>query len=310
MKKPSKTIIFFGNERLATGVNTEALSLQALIEAGYGVAAVVLNYEAGKSRNSRPLEIRAVADKYKIPVYLPSKLDNQVINQLKSYRAAAAVLVAYGKLVPGPVIEMFPRGIINVHPSLLPLHRGPTPIESVILGGDKKTGVSLMQLTEEMDAGPIYGQSELLLKTNETKQELANELLEIGKSMLLELLPSILDGTVIALPQDESRASYDRLLSKPSGIIDWSKPAKQIEREIRAYAEWPKSHTKLANIDVIITSSKVLNLRGEAGKILLDNKKLVVYCGKGALEIVRLKPTGKKEMDAPAFLAGHSTKLS
>lgn len=308
MRNPK--ILFFGNERLATGVNTEPIVLQALIDAGYDVAAIVSNYEVGKSRNTRPLEIQDVASKHKIPLLLPPKLDKTVADQLKSYNASVAVLVAYGNLVPEHLLNIFPRGIVNIHPSLLPLHRGSTPIESVILDGDKKTGVSLMQLVQQMDAGPIYGQSELPLVGTESKQELADSLLEIGKSMLIELLPGILSGQLAALPQDENHATYDRLLEKADGKIDWTKPAELLEREVRAFNNWPKSSTKIAGIDVVITKAKCVRLSGKPGEIAIKTKKsLAIYCGKDALEILEIVPVAKKTMPIEAFMAGYGNKI-
>jgi len=304
MKKMSKKIVFFGNERLATGVQTSTPTLRALISAGYDIVAVVSNFEPGQSRSARGLEIKEVADENNIPLLLPSKL-SAIKDQLREYDAQLGVLVAYGKIVPQSIIDIFPLGIVNIHPSLLPLHRGPTPIESVILEGAKKTGVSIMQLAKEMDAGPIFGQSELRLNGHETKQTLADDLLEIGKSMLLEILPSILDGSLMAIPQDESSATYDNLLTKEDGVIDWHKHAAQLEREVRAFIDWPKSRTTLGDKDIVITNATVIDESGKPGTVMVKGKELIVCCGEKALKIDRLKPAGKNEMTAQAFLAGH-----
>lgn len=298
------TLVFFGNERLATGVNTEAPTLQALIASGYKIAAVVSSYEPGQSRNARSLEIEAIAKHHNIPVLLPKKMVG-IVDKLRNYNATAAVLVAYGKIVPQSIIDLFPYGIINLHPSLLPLHRGPTPIEGAILHGDEKTGVSLMQLVKSMDAGPVYAQSEVRLKGDESKQQLADTLLEVGGLMLLDLLPGILDKSIVAVPQDENKATYDQLISKDQGIIDWSKPAYILEREIRAFLVWPKSSATLMGKEVIITAAHIVAASGPPGKAEIRNKELLVYCGKEALSIDRLKPAGKKEMTAAAFLAGY-----
>lgn len=310
MTTKTTPLIFFGNERLATGVTTQTPTLRALIENGYNVVAVVSNYVAGQSRNARELEIAKIANKHGIPLHLPTKLDPDFISLLRTYNASAAVLVAYGKIIPQSVIDMFPSGIINIHPSLLPLHRGPTPIESIILSGEEKTGVSLMKLAKEMDAGPVYGQSELKLTTDETKQELADKLTEIGRSMLIELLPGVLDGSIVALPQDESRATYDKMISKADGLIDWDKSAVQIEREVRAYLNWPKSQTRVGDKDVIITKVSILREEksgSDPGHFNLDKttKTITVNTGDGALLIERLKPAGKREMSAEEFLAGY-----
>lgn len=307
MKMTSKTIIFFGNERLATGVTTTAPILRSLIARGYKVAAVVSNYHS----SDRPLEIEEVARHYNIPLILPEK-PVEIIEKLKNYNASLGVLVAYGKIVPQSIIDIFPQGIVNIHPSLLPQHRGPTPIESAILDGDKHTGVSLMQLAAKMDAGAVFARAEIELTGQETKQALADHLSEIAESMLLDRLPEIINGEAIAVPQEDSLATYDKLISKSDGEIDWSKPAEQIEREVRAFAEWPKSHTKLANTDVIITQSVVTSDNNLApGQLKVEQKKLLIGCGQSStLEITKLKPAGKKEMTAEEFLAGYSHNLA
>lgn len=304
MKKTSNKIVFFGNERLATGVITQAPTLRALINAGYTIAAVVSNYEKGRSRNARELEIATVAEQHNIPLLLPAH-PREITEQLKNYGASIGVLVAYGKLVPESIINIFPKGIVNIHPSLLPELRGPTPIEQVILDGAVKTGVSIMQLVKEMDAGPVFAQSELRLKGNETKQDLADKLLSIGSSMLIEVLPGIVDGSLVGKPQDESRATYDALITKQDGQVAWDKPAIQLEREIRAFQGWPKSKTSLGDKDITIIEASVVKDQGTPGKTVAQGKKLIVYTGKDALSISRLKPAGKQEMTSEAFIAGH-----
>ncbi len=304
----NKPLIFFGNERLATGVSTTAPVLRALIENGYSIAAVVSNYESATSRSSRELEVASIAHTYHIPVLLPGK-PTEIADQLASYGAEMGILIAYGRIVPQSIIDLFPKGIVNIHPSLLPLHRGPTPLESVLLAGETKTGVSIMALAKEMDAGPVYGQAEVNLKGNESKQALADLLSETGKSMLLELLPGILEGSIVALPQDESRATYDSLLKKDDGVIDWRKPAQVLDREIRAYLNWPKSRTMIAGKEVVITKAHATNHSSEAGKITAEHSILNVGCGEGSLVIEHLKPAGKQEMTGADFIRGYGSKL-
>lgn len=375
MKNTSKTVIFFGNERLATGVSTTTPTLRALIESGYDVKAVVSNYDKLnlpkilhspklKSRNNRELEIANIANQNNIPLLLPDKLLD-IKEQLKSYNASIGVLVAYGKLIPQEIIDIFPNGIINIHPSLLPKHRGSTPIETTILNGDKKTGVTVMLLTKEMDAGPIYIQKTIQLRGDESKQELANNLSELGKDLLLQTLPKILTNNIkpklqshldkldldqIAYPHTESAqpktvfsetliekkpsiaeislsesrgtidkssgATYTQKLIKQNGVINWQKPAIQIEQEIRAYARWPGSKTILGGKEIIVTKAhvpqKLLNTgikNPQPGQTIIFGNSLFIYCGDQYLSIDRLKPAGKKEMPISAFLAGYRQLL-
>jgi methionyl-tRNA formyltransferase len=305
MENKKQTLIFFGNERLATGVTTGAPTLQALIDAGYHVAAVVANFEQAKSRNGRELEIAKVAEKHGIPVLLPNK-PSEILSQLKSYNAQLGILVAYGRIVPQTVIDIFPRGIVNIHPSLLPQHRGPTPIESVILGGAHETGVSIMALVAAMDAGPIYDQARISLTGNETKQALVDTLLSHGKNLLIEALPGIIDGSLQPKPQDDSQTTYDRLLTKEDSILDLHKPAEQLEREVRAFIEWPKSRIMLVDTEIIVTKAHVLPLNDlKIGTIWLEHKQFGFQTSNGVLVIDALKPAGKPEMTAEAFLAGY-----
>lgn len=277
MKKKSEKVVFFGNEKLATGISLgEPIVKNALVNTGYELEQIITG----------------------------------PITELKPHSAKIAVLVAYGQIIPKKVIDEFPLGIINIHPSLLPLHRGSTPIESVILAGEKETGVSIMQISDKMDAGPVFGYSRLDLKGDESKQNLAETLAEIGAKMLVELLPEIISGTLSAVAQDESKATYDQMIKKSDGQIDWNKTAEQIEREIRAYLGWPGSFTKLNEIDAIISKVRTEKASGIPGKLHLTNKsELAVFCGSGSVVIEKIKPVGKNEMTGAEFLRGYKSRL-
>lgn len=166
-----------------------------------------------------------------------------------------------------------------------------------------------MKLVKEMDAGPVFAQKSVALTGKESKQQLASKLLGVGKDMLIEHLPAILNGSLVPKPQDVSMATYDARIEKDEGIIEWNKPAEQLEREVRAFLEWPKSRTKLGDKEVIITRAHVTNTSGTPGQALISGKSLIICCGKDALAIDALKPTGRAEMSAAAFLAGYGTQL-
>jgi methionyl-tRNA formyltransferase len=301
-----ENLIFFGNERIATGITSPVLLLQALLAAGYPVATVVIaQASTAKSRKERSLEIEAVAEAHGIPVIAPASLKDAK-GDLAKFGATAGVLAAYGKIVPQEVIDTFPKGIINIHPSLLPKHRGPTPIESAILQGDKETGVSLMQLAAKMDGGPVYAQETVLLRGDETKQVLADQLVHLGANMLIQYLPDILSGKLQPTEQQDTHATYDKKIEKSEGAINWSKPALEIEREVRAYAGWPKSRATIATRDVVITKSHVVAGSGMPGTLWLDQPgQLGVYTNDGVLVIDSLIPSGKKEMTISDFLRGY-----
>lgn len=301
----SKPILFFGNERLATGLGTTAPALRGLLEAGYNVAAIIVaQNETAKSRKTRPLEVALLADKHGIPVLSPANLTDAA-DQIKAYGAPAAVLAAYGKIVPRAILELFPVGVINIHPSLLPLHRGSTPIESVLLQGEVQTGVSLMRLAPQMDAGPVYAQATVLLTGSETKQQLATQLSDIGAQLLLTHLPDILSGTLQPVAQDDSRATYDSSIQKSDADLDFNKTAEQLARQVRAYAGWPRSRCTIGTHQLIITAAHAIAGESVPGTLWLDGKQIGLHCQDGILVLDRLIPPGKPEMAASAYLAGY-----
>lgn len=278
MTKP--LFVFFGNEKLATGIKApDRLILEAAVNAGFELEQAV----TGK------------------------------LSELKPHNAKIAVLAAYGRIIPQTVLDEFPLGIINIHPSLLPQYRGPTPIEQAMLDGAPKTGVSIMHLTAGMDEGPIYKQRTLSVTHDESKQSLTDRLQILGATLLEETLLDIYNGTLKSRQQPHpSRATYSRKISKKDGILDFSKSAVTLEREVRAFSDWPKSRTSLAGIDVVITSSHAVDLSvGKTGSVESSKKDgtIMIQTSDGCLSIDTLKPAGKSEMTAKAFLAGYGKKL-
>jgi len=305
MTNTSKTLIFFGNEQLASGVTTDAPILRSLIEAGYKIPFIVINQSQSTSRKSKKLAVVELAEQHGIEVNYVKKLAD-LSGAILDSGASFGVLAAFGRIVPQSTIDLFEHGILNIHPSLLPEFRGPTPIESAILSGQEVTGVSLMKLSAGMDEGQVLGFGEVKITDQTSKQELFERLSSVGSAILVELLPQILDGSLTALEQDHENATYTNKISKEDGAIDWSKPARQIEREIRAYLGWPGSQTKLADKDVIITEAKVIDESGTPGQpFSVSKSQFGVYCGEQALEILKLKPAGKSEMPAASFMAGN-----
>lgn len=299
MTLTSKTIVFFGNERLVSGLkSTDAPILRGLISRGYKVAAVISHHNTSSSRNNRPLEVAEIAKEHHIPVLLPSR-PSEIIEQLRSYKAEAAVLVAYGRIIPQSVIDIFPKGIINIHPSLLPKYRGPTPIESAILNGDDKTGISIMQLTAGMDEGPVFAQSQVTLAGTEDKFNLYEILAKKSAELLFKTLPSILDGSLKAQPQDSTKASYSHLLKKEDGILDFSTmTAAEAERSVRAFLEYPKSRLTLNGRTIIVTKAHSAKTK----KAPLD-----VLCKDGFYFCIDelIAPSGRR-MTAQAFATGYA----
>lgn len=250
--------------------------------------------------------IKQIAETHNIPVIQPvDKAD--LIRLLAPYRhILTGVVVAYGMIVPDEVLTHFSQGLVNVHASLLPRWRGPSPIEAALLSGDEATGISLMKLEASMDSGPVYNQVSRLITPQDTRLTLHHDLAALGAQTLSEHLASILDGQLTPMPQDESRATYCKLVQKSDGVIDWHQPAAMILRQIRAYLGWPGSRATLAGREVVITAAHLTHEAGPAG--IVDTTpagELIVYCKEGALIIDSLIPTGKREMSGADFARGY-----
>lgn len=295
----NKRIVFFGNERLVSGLpETNAPILKGLIERGYMVVAVVSHHSDSKSRNKRPLEVAEIAKAHNIPLFLPNN-PSDIIDDLRSLNPDIGVLVAYGRIISRTIIDLFPHGIVNIHPSLLPRYRGSTPIESAILHGDTETGVSIMQLSPGMDEGPVYAQAAYTLSGDESKFTLYNELSELGTTLFFDTFPSILDGSLSPTPQDSSRVTYTSQFSKADSLLDPLKySAAEAERRVRAHAGFPKTKLTFHNQLIIITKAHVAS----TPKTPLD-----VRCRDGVyLAIDELIAPSGKQMNAAAFLNGYA----
>lgn len=296
----SKSLIFFGTE------NFSLSALGSLVENDFNVIAVVTKPDSarGRSKKLQPSAVKQYALEQGLPVIEHSAPEG-IEKQLQQYNAFGAVLSSFGKIIPSSILDTFEDGIVNVHPSLLPKYRGASPIEQAILNGDETTGVSIMKLVEKMDAGPVYSQQIVKLSGKETAPELYETLAQVGSELLVKTLPEVLSGELKPLPQDETQASFAPMITKLDGRIDWNKPAIQIERQVRAYKDWPGSKTSLGNVDVTVEKASVVNENGPTGSAVARADDILVYCGEIALAIHELKPAGKRSMSAKEFLAGN-----
>ncbi|MDB5165353.1 MAG: fmt [Candidatus Saccharibacteria bacterium] len=293
MMNTSNKIIFFGTEEFSLTV------LTGLIEAGYDIAAVVTKPDSRKGRGQTVVapSVKVVAEKHNIPVWQPVKLAD-ITADIQALQPIAGVLVSYGKIIPQATINLFSPGIINVHPSLLPKYRGPSPIESAILNGDGKTGVTIMKLSAEMDAGPIYTAKEYPLAGTETQPQLYQELATFGTDLLLETLPRILASDLQPTPQDDSQASYCQLLTKADGQLDPQElTAAEAERRVRAYLRFPRVRVSVLEKDIIVTKAHISHEKTTELDIKLRDDKY--------LSIDELIAPSGKTMSGEAFLKGY-----
>ncbi len=229
----------------------------------------------------------------------------QLITQ-KQFKSPFGVIVDFGIIVEQAVIQAFPLGIINSHFSLLPQWRGADPITFAILSGQPKTGVSLMLIEPTLDTGKLLVQRGLIIDVADTTNSLTDKLVNLSNELLVDYLPRYQNGEIRPRSQPHpNRATYSRKLTKEDGLLDWAKPAEQLEREVRAYASWPKSYTTLGGKDIIITQAHVVTATMQPGEIQATKNELLIGTAKDALAIDRLKPAGKAEMTVQGFLAGY-----
>lgn len=295
-------ILFFGTPAFA------AEFLKGLIaEPMFEVVGVVTQPDepVGRKKVLTAPPVKLVAAEHDIPVFQPTKLkDPDFQNLLKETGAQIGVVVAYGRILPESVLSLMHKGCINVHPSLLPKYRGPSPIIAAIANGDKETAVTIMQLVKEMDAGPILAQERLAVADDETTDSLTHKIVDIGVPLLVDTLKRYAAGKIVAQEQDHTQATFCKLLTREDGVIDWTQPAEAIERKIRAYNPWPGTSSN----DLKIFSAQFNDQTLEPGVMATHDGKLLVGTGTTALEILELQPAGGKRMRAQDYLRGHEIK--
>jgi len=302
-------IIFIGTsefgaiilEKLVTSTNKPFLVISAPDKA------------VGRKQIVTPPPVATLAKKHKILVVQPERISDSS-DEIKRLSPDLIILAAYGQIIPENILVAPKYGSINVHPSLLPLWRGSSPIQHAILNGDKKTGVTIMKMTTKLDAGPILFQKEIEMTGEEYFQELHDKLAKLGAELLNEAILKIFSGKISVRPQDDSKATYAKILKKEDGKIDWRKPAEVLERRIRALYPWPGSYAIFndgtKSIKIKILKARTLKSPDKKkypfGKVLIvPQNEIGVQCGKDFLTIERLQMEGKKEMAAEDFLRGH-----
>ena len=301
-------IVFMGTPDFAVP------SLEALITAGYEVAAVFTNPDRPKGRSGKPAfsPVKECALAHGIPVHQPQKLREPAnIELLGDLKPDAIVVCAYGQIVPKQVLELPPYGCINVHGSLLPKYRGAAPIQWAVIDGEKESGVTIMQMAEGLDTGDMLAKCVRVLEPDETGGSLFDKLKEDGAALLVQTLQALERGEITPVKQpEESPTPYAKMLTKEMGRIDWSQSAVCLERLVRGMDPWPGTYTQLSGKQVKLWKTRVAEseaLRGGAkpGTVVHVGKaSFLVQTGDGLLEILELQLEGKKRMDTQAFLRG------
>lgn len=301
-------IVFMGSSEFSVP------SLHRLMESEHTLVAVYTppDRPAGRGQRLVPPIIKEAAARQGVPVFQPERLGDQVeIERLTALSPDIIIVVAYGKLLPRPILNLPPFGCLNIHPSLLPRYRGPSPIAAAILSGDRETGVTLMRLDEGMDTGPLLTQKKVDVNPADTTESLGVRLAHAGAELLMESLPDWFARRLQPVPQAESKATYTALITKKDGEIDWRLSAEEIDRRIRAFHPWPGGYTYwegriLKIIEAVPLSERV---EGTPGTVIAlpsrPQTPIGVIAGSGVLGLRRIQLEGKREILSDEFSRGH-----
>ncbi|MBI4599917.1 methionyl-tRNA formyltransferase [Candidatus Uhrbacteria bacterium] len=300
-------IIFMGTPDYA------AQYLEGLISANCKPIAVITQPDrpAGRAQTIEPTPVKRLAEKNNITVYQPDDIrDDEWTEKIQELNPDLIIVVAFGQIIPLSILNIPPKGCINVHPSLLPRHRGATPWQEAILQGDTKTGVTIMLMDEKMDHGPILAQETFSLAGDETTESLAAKTADIGIPLLIKTVHIWTDGRGVPREQEHDRATYTRLLKKESGKIDWSKSAKEIYAMMRALNPWPGTWTEWRGRRIKILLAQPTQPSSRNAKkeniFFADGDRLLASCGNDEyLEINKLQVEGKNVVTGAAFIHGY-----
>ncbi|MBI4064668.1 MAG: methionyl-tRNA formyltransferase [Elusimicrobia bacterium] len=304
-------IVFFGTPQ------TAASHLNAIASSNFEIAGVVTQQDLPRGRGLKisPPPVKITAQETGVKTILqPEKLkDAGVEKTIAGLKADLGVVVAYGKIIPPSLLKIPRRGMINVHFSLIPKLRGPSPVEYAIWEGHQKTGVSTFWIDQGMDTGDLLDQRETEIKPTENARELLDRLTQMGCELLIDSLKQIEADRALKIPQDNAQASYCKKLTKESGRLDWAKPAQALDRQIRALAIWPGTYALLdgKKIQIIKAKATAENFPQKPG-LVVDLRKpagFLIKCGLGSLLVEEVKPEGGRAMFAWAYLQGFQKDL-
>lgn len=298
-------VVFFGTPEFAVP------SLQALhADPQIQVVGVVTRPPAkvGRKRELVHSVVQQVAQEHHVDIATPTKLkDPDFVSWMKTIKPDVAVLASYGKILPQVILDIPAKGFVNVHPSLLPLHRGASPVAGAILTGDQLTGVSIMLLDAEMDHGALLAQKEVSTPPDATRGSLSRQLSELGAQLLVPTLCAYMADKIKGVAQQHEKATFTKLLKREDGEINWSAPALEIERKVRAFDPWPGTFTCLAGvrIKIIAVSPNKYQAEGAPGSMRLAEDVLVARAKDGWLALDKIQYSGKRVMSGADFARGH-----
>ena len=301
-------IVFMGTPDIA------ATCLKQLLSDGFDVVGVNTQPDRPKGRGMKMMfsPVKEVALAADIPVFQPENFrEQETVDALAALAPDVIAVVAYGRILPQKVLDIPPKGCVNIHASLLPQYRGSAPYQWAVLDGLKETGVSAQFMVHAMDAGDVIDSRKTEIGENETAGELLDRLAVLGAELLSTTMGRLQQGSVEAMPQNESMVSFAPMLDKTMCPIDWTKTAQQVHDHVRGLHPWPVATAELAGTKFKIHATRVADGGGEPGKLLaLTKTGLVVACGEGAIEILSLQAEGGKRMSAPDYFRGHPVEMN
>lgn len=296
-------VVFMGTPDIA------ATCLTKILDDGFQVVGVYTQPDRPKGRGMKMVysPVKEVAIARDLPVFQPENFrEDETVEQLRSLQPDVVAVVAYGRILPQKVLDIAPKGFINIHASVLPQYRGSAPYQWAVLDGLTETGVTAMYLCREMDAGDMIDVAKTPIGPDETAGELLDRLAVLGADLLSKTLRCVEKDEVNRSAQDESKATYAPMLDKSMCAIDWNKAAQQIHNQVRGLHPWPVATAELAGTKFKIHATKVVEGSGVPGTILgLTKTGLQVACGEGVIEIRSLQAEGGKRMAAPDYFRGH-----
>lgn len=297
-------IVFFGTPEFAVP------SLEALIGSSHRVAAVVSQPDRPKGRGQQlqPTPTKLVAQAAGIPVIQPTRIkDEAFLQQIRDLQADLGVVVAFGRILPDALLAIPRLGMINVHASVLPRYRGAAPIQRAVLAGDEETGVTIMRVETELDAGPTFAVATIPIPPDATSGEVERTLAPLGAQLLLPVVADLAAGRAVERPQDHTRATLAPKITKDEGTIDWTLPAAAVHNRVRGLQPWPLASTRFNGERIVFRKTTPLASGGTVPGTVVRAQadELIVACGEGtALRILELQPEGRRTMTAREFLAG------
>ena len=297
-------IVFMGTPDFAAG------ALEALIKAGHEITAVVTQPDKPKGRSGQLQfpPVKECAVKYNIPVMQPKRIKTpEAIEELKKYEADVFVVAAFGQILSQEILDMPKFGSLNIHASLLPKYRGASPIQSVILEGERETGITIMQMDAGIDTGDILYTLSLEIESKDTFETLHDKLMLLGGDAIVEALQLLEDGALVPQKQDDSQSTHVKMITKEMGNIDFDKSAVEIDRLVRGLNPWPSAYTFYKGKQMKIWDTNVVDEDANVAPGVVaevTKNEIKVACGQGVLEIKELQLEGKKRMSAHDFLLG------